>query len=204
MSDVELSSFSCAYSTAENMLHRANVQSGEHVLVTGASGGVGSAAVQLAKCRGAHVTAVVGATKLDAVTRLGADRVVRRGVDLVATLGSDCIDVAIDLVAGSDWPQLIDVLRRGGRYAAAGAIAGPIVEFDVRSLYLKDLTFFGCTFQDDIVFENLIKHIESDNIKPVIAKTFTLREIVKAQQAFLTKELFGKIVLIPPRRGLVP
>ena len=45
--------------------------------------------------------------------------------------------------------------RRGGRYATAGAIAGPLVELDVRTLYLKDLTLFGCTFQEEEVFENL-------------------------------------------------
>ena len=198
LTSVELASFACAYSTAENMLHRAAVKSGEHVLVTGASGGVGSAAVQLAKLRGAQVSAIAGRSKADAVRALGADLVIDRGADPVAHLGSESVDVVIDLVAGAAWPALLELLKRGGRYAVAGAIAGPIVELDVRSLYLKDLTFFGCTFQDDIVFENLVGYIERGAVKPIVAKTYPLKEIVEAQQDFLAKDLFGKLVLIPP------
>ena len=69
--------------------------------------------------------------------------------------------------------KLLDTLLRGGRYATAGAIAGPLVELDVRTLYLKDLTFFGCTFQDDAVFENLVAYIERGEIRPLVAKTFS-------------------------------
>jgi NADPH:quinone reductase-like Zn-dependent oxidoreductase len=111
-SDAELASIPCAYSTAENMLHRARVGA-EHVLVTGASGGVGSAAVQLAKRRGAHVTAIASTEKMEALRSLGADEVVDRNTDLVAAIGGDSIDVVVDLVAGEGWPALLDVLKRG-------------------------------------------------------------------------------------------
>ncbi|WP_323776548.1 alcohol dehydrogenase family protein, partial [Leisingera sp.] len=137
-SDAELASIPCAYSTAENMLHRVGLGA-ETVLISGASGGVGSAAVQLAKRRGATVIALSSAAKADEVLALGADRVVDRNTDLRAELGEGSIDVVIDLVAGEQWPAFMDVLRRGGRYATAGAIAGPISEIDVRTLYLKDL-----------------------------------------------------------------
>ena len=196
-SDAELASIPCAYSTAENLLHRASVGA-ERVLVTGASGGVGSAAVQLAKRRGAHVVAVAGATKADTVRAVGADEVVDRRSDPVAAIGRDSVDVVVDLVAGSSWPRLLDVLRRGGRYATAGAIAGPLVELDVRTLYLKDLTLFGCTFQEDEVFENLVSYIERGEIRPVVAKTFPLSEIRRAQTEFLAKTFTGKLVLVPP------
>ena len=196
-SDAELASIPCAYSTAENLLHRASVGA-ERVLVTGASGGVGSAAIQLAKRRGAQVFAVASAAKADTIRAIGADEVVDRTADLVAAVGPDSIDVAIDLVAGASWPRLLDVLRRGGRYAAAGAIAGPLVELDVRTLYLKDLTLFGCTFQEDEVFENLISYIERDEIRPLVAKTFPLSEIRRAQEEFLAKAFIGKLVLVPP------
>jgi NADPH:quinone reductase-like Zn-dependent oxidoreductase len=86
-------------------------------------------------------------------------------------------------------------LRRGGRYAVSGAIAGPIVELDVRTLYLKDLAFFGCTFQDDIVFENLVSYIERGEIKPNIGKTYPLADIVQAQKDFISKAIGGKLVL---------
>ena len=195
--DAELASVPCAWSTAENALHRASVGA-ERVLITGASGGVGSAAVQLAKRRGAHVIAVASASKADAVRAIGADEVVGRNADLAKAIGHDAVDVVVDLVAGDAWPSLLDVLERGGRYATAGAIAGPIVELDLRTLYLKDLSLLGCTFQDDVVFENLVSYIERGRIRPMVAKTFPLRDIGRAQEEFLAKKFIGKLVLIPP------
>ena len=196
-SDAELASIPCAYSTAENMLQRAAIGA-ERVLITGASGGVGSAAVQLARRRGAEVIAVASQAKAEEVQALGAHRVIDRGADLAAALGRDSIDAVVDLVAGETWPGLLEVLRRGGRYATAGAIAGPLVELDVRTLYLKDLTLIGCTFQEDIVFENLVGYIERGEIRPVVARTYPLKEIARAQQDFLDKNFTGKLVLVPP------
>ncbi len=195
-SNAELASIPCAYSTAENMLHRASVGA-ERVLVTGASGGVGSAAVQLVKRRGGYVIAVASASKASDLAAIGADEVIDRNVDPVSAIGRDSVDVVVDLVAGKAWPPLLDVLRRGGRYVTAGAIAGPLVELDVRTLYLKDLTLIGCTFQDDVVFENLVGYIEADEIKPLVAQTFPLKDIALAQEKFLAKEFTGKLVLFP-------
>jgi NADPH:quinone reductase-like Zn-dependent oxidoreductase len=196
--DIELATLPCAYSTAEGMLHRANVSAGETVLITGASGGVGSASVQLAKRRGARVIAVSGESKAGHVRALGADLVVPRNKSLPETMGRDCVDVVIDVTAGPAFPELLDSLKRGGRYAVAGAIAGPIVELDVRTLYLKDLTFFGCTFQDDIVFENLLSYVERGEINPNVGKVYELKDIVQAQQDFLSKRIAGKLVLTIP------
>lgn len=196
-SDVELAAVPCAYSTAENMLHRTAVAA-ERVLVTGASGGVGLAAVQLAKRRGATVIAVCSADKSTEVTAHGADQIIERGKDLVDTLGAASVDVVIDLVAGPQWPQLLEVLRTGGRYAVAGAVGGPIAEIDVRTVYLKDLTLHGCTFQTDEVFENLIGYIERDEFRPVVSATYPLSDIVRAQEEFLARKHIGKLVLIPP------
>lgn len=196
--DIELASIPCAYSTAEGMVHRAQVRDGERIVITGASGGVGSAAIQLAKRRGAHVTAVGGRDKLEILRGLGADEVVARDDNLVSKMGKESVDVAIDVAAGPGFPALLDVLKKGGRYVVAGAIAGPIVELDVRSLYLKDLSFFGCTFQEDVVFENVISYIERGEIRPLVAKTFPLDQIAEAQKAFLSKSIVGKIVLEIP------
>lgn len=195
LSDVELASFPCAYSTAENMLHRARVGQGERVFVTGASGGVGSAAVQLARRRGARVIASCSAAKAGLVRELGADDVIDRDANPVDALGKDSVDVVVDLVAGDGWPHLLDILRPGGRYATAGAIAGPIVEFDVRTLYLKDLTFYGCTSQDQEVFGNLVAYIERGELRPLVSKAYPLADIVAAQQDFLAKKYVGKLVL---------
>ena len=68
----------------------------------------------------------------------------------------------------------------------------------MRTLYLKDLSLFGCTFQDDVVFENLVRYIEAGEIRPVVAKTYPLKDIAIAQEDFLAKKFTGKLVLIPP------
>jgi NADPH:quinone reductase-like Zn-dependent oxidoreductase len=197
-SDVELGSIPCAYGTAENMLHRARVTQGEHVLVAGASGGVGSAAVQLAKQRGARVTAIAGKLKMQQVRLIGADQVIDRQDDLVACLGKETIDVVIDNVAGPAFGDLLKVLKRGGRYASSGAIGGPLVTLDMRTFYLKDLTLIGCTAWEEPVFPNLIGYIERGELHPLVAKTFPLEQIAQAQREFLEKAHVGKFVLIPP------
>lgn len=195
LTDTELASFPCSYSTAENMLTRANVGAGDSVLVTGASGGVGSAAVQLARARGAKVIAITSASKAKALLELGAVKALDRNDDIISALGSNSVDVVIDLVAGPKWPSLLEVLRSGGRYAAAGAIAGPLVELDVRTLYLKDLSFFGCTVLDPQVFGNLVTRIERNEIIPLVAENFPLQDIATAQKIFQEKDHIGKIVL---------
>ncbi|MDC7223258.1 MAG: alcohol dehydrogenase family protein [Spirochaetales bacterium] len=197
-SDEELGTIPCAYGTAENMIHRARVQSGDRVLIMGASGGVGSAAVQLAKRRGAHVTAVAGRSKMDRVKAIGADRVIPRDEDVLALLGEKSINVVVDNVAGGHFGKMFKILDRGGRYVSSGAIAGPMVEVDLRDIYLKDLTLIGCTAWDEPVFPNLISYIEGKEIKPLLAKTFPLEEIVQAQKEFTEKKHVGKFVLIPP------
>ncbi len=196
LSDAELASFPCAYSTAENILTRIGLSAGERVLVTGASGGVGSAAVQLAKRRGAQVVAIAGTEKAEAVRALGADQVIARGADLSALFGPEHFDGAVDIVGGPQFGSILDVLKRGGRYGVSGAISGPVVELDLRTLYLKDLRLIGCTVLEPEVFPNLIDIIERGEIRPLIAATYPLAEIVAAQEAFLTKRHVGKIVLL--------
>ena len=195
--DAELGSIPCSYGSAENMVHRSRVTSGEHVLVAGASGGVGSAVVQLAKVRGATVTAIVGKSKMDEVLRVGADFVVDRDSDIVSELGEERFDVVIDNVGGPHFAGELNTLKRGGRYASSGAIGGPLVNLDLRTMYLKDLTLIGCTAWDEPVFPQLVSYIESNRIKPLVAKTFPLADIAHAQQEFLEKKHVGKFVLIP-------
>ena len=194
--DVELASFPCSYSTAENMLTRSGVKAGERVLVTGASGGVGSAAVQLAKARGAIVVAQTAPPKARDLLGIGADEIVYRGEDPVEAIGPDNVDVVIDLVAGAQWPRLLEVLRRGGRYAVSGAIGGPLVQLDVRTLYLKDLSLFGCTALEPGVFANLVKRIENGDVVPLVAASYPLDRIREAQAFFQEKKHVGKIVLV--------
>ena len=197
LTDIELASFPCAYSTAENLVDRAGVTDTDTVLITGASGGVGSAAVQLAKRRGAEVIAVCGKEKADRIKEIGADRVVDRNTPLTEAVASMTVEVVIDLVGGPQWPDLTEVLKRGGRYAVAGAIAGPMVTLDLRTLYLKDITFFGCTWQPRRIFENLVGYIERGELTPLVSSTYPLKDIQQAQTDFLSKRYPGKLVLYP-------
>lgn len=196
--DAELGTIPCSYGTSENMVNRAGVKEGTRVLVAGASGGVGSAVVQLAKRRGAYVIAIAeGEFKIERVKSYGADEVIAYGNDTLKELGEKSVDVVIDNVAGPNFPQMMKVLKRGGKFVSSGAIAGPIVELDMRDFYLKDLTLIGCTCWDEPVFPNLVSAIENGDIKPALAKSFPLENIVEAQKEFGLKKHVGKFVLIP-------
>ena len=184
------------------MLKRARVAAGEAVLVTGASGGVGSALVQLARARGAWVGAVVGKGKEDKVREIGADAVVSRGVpDLIGAVsdasGGRPIDVVADVVGGDSFPDLLNLLRIEGRYVVAGAIAGPSVRLDLRTLYLKHLQLIGSTLGTREDFADLVRHVTEGKVKPLLAGVYPLSEIGRAQDDFQAKGYFGKLVLIP-------
>jgi NADPH:quinone reductase-like Zn-dependent oxidoreductase len=209
-SDAELGSIPCSYGAAENMIHRAQVKAGDVMLVTGTSGGVGSAAVQLAKRRGATVIAEdvyhFSSIKADSdrlekelslLRSIGADQVIREG-NILDNIEEESVDVVIDNVSGPTFDELTRAMKRGGRYASSGAIAGPLVTLDKRTFYLKDLTLIGCTAWDEPVFPNLVAYIERGELKPVVAKTFPLEKIREAQAEFLEKKHVGKFVLIPP------
>ena len=163
----------------------------ERVLITGASGGVGSAAIQLAKRRGAYVTAMTSTDKAKDIRSLGADETIGREDPLPDV----AFEAIVDLVGGPGWPEMVSALQRGGRYITAGAIAGPIVELDLRTLYLRDLTLFGSTFQPDNILIDVIGYVERGEIRPVIAQEFKLKDLRTAQEAFLKKRHIGKIVI---------
>lgn len=195
---VQLASFPTSAGTALDMLRRAGVTAGECVLITGASGGVGGYAVQIAKALGATAIGVCDPTKADGVRAFGAAHVIDRDADLVpalAALGIDRVDVVADVVGGPRWPSYLAALRRGGRYVISGAIGGPIVELDLRTLYLEDLTMIGATITEPSVFAELVELIEAGGIQPAVAATFPLAQVKDAQTMFMEKGFVGKIVL---------
>ena len=200
LSDAELATFSCSYTTAEGMLSRANVTEQDTVLVTGASGGVGSALIQLAKRRGATVVGMASEEKHDALKSLGADALLSRNcpnlVDaLECAIGRSTVSVVADIVGGEMFPALVDIIARGGYYTCSGAIAGPNVNLDLRTFYLRDLTFTGSTFIPPTVFKDVIGYIEREEIKPMVAATYPLESIHKAQEAFVQKAFVGNLVI---------
>ena len=195
--NAELAAVPCAYGTSETMLNKAKVATGDHVLIPGASGGVGTAAVQLCKIRGARVTAITSAGKEDRVAALGADRVLTRGdVDWVSL--KETVDVVVDNVGGEDFDDILESLKRGGRLVTSGAVGGPLVRLDMRTLYLKNLSLFGTTAWDEACFPSLIEYIKRDEFRPVVEKTYPLAQIATAQRDLATRKHLGKIVLLPP------
>ena len=194
LTDVEIAALPCAHGTAYNLLSRAGVGAGDRVLITGASGGVGLAAVELAKLKGAHVAGVASTGKQDAVSAAGADSVMDRN----AKPESGAFTVVIDVVGGARWPDFIGALAPGGRYATSGAIAGPMVTADLRTIYLNDLTIYGCSYTPHAVFAELVGLINAGRVRPLVSKTYPLADINAAQADFAAKKYPGKLVLIPP------
>ncbi|MEL6576715.1 MAG: alcohol dehydrogenase family protein [Pseudomonadota bacterium] len=200
LTDAELATFATAYITAENMLDRGDVREGDTVLIPGASGGVGSALIQLARRRGARPIAMAGEGKWDALRPLGAEAILPRSPENLAdaleeATGRREVSVVCDVVGGAIWSQLLGVVERGGRYACSGAIAGPIVAFDLRTFYLRDLQMRGATIVPDGTFARLVGYIARGEIKPVLAATYPLFALRDAQRAFIDKGYVGKIVV---------
>jgi alcohol dehydrogenase len=193
LSDVEIGAMPCAHGTAHNLLTRAAVAVGERVLVTGASGGVGLAAVQLALLRGAEVTAQCSLEKSAPLRALGAAILPRESIPPVQSF-----DAVIDIVGGEGFQDRLDALRPGGRYATSGAVGGPMVKGDLRRVYLNDLTIHGCTHQPREVFQGLVTIINTARIRPVVSKTYPLRDIAAAQADLAAGRYPGKLVLVPP------
>lgn len=192
LSDIEIGAMPCAYGTAYNLISRSNIAVGERVLVTGASGGVGLAAVQLALLRGADVTGQCSMGKSHVVRTAGG-----AVLDRDAVPAARSFDVVIDVVGGAGWQDRLESLRPGGRYATSGAVAGPMVTGDLRTVYLNDLTIFGCTNQPREVFAGLVTIINAARIRPVISRTYPLRDIARAQADLVVGTYPGKLVLIP-------
>jgi NADPH:quinone reductase-like Zn-dependent oxidoreductase len=202
LSDAELATFPCAYITAEHMLDAAGVKAGETVLVTGASGGVGSALVQLVHLRGARAVAITSRAKLDRVRSLAPLAAVARDAgDLIdavrAVIGRDGVEVAADVVGGPQFSAVLALLARGGRYVTSGAIGGPVVTFDIRTLYLKRLRMIGVGLGTRRHFAAVLDHIGAGGLKPLLAATYPLAELKRAQTDFLGKQFFGNLVVLP-------
>jgi alcohol dehydrogenase len=204
LSDAELATFCCAYLTGEHMLDRAGVRPGERVLITGASGGVGSGLVQLCRARGAIPYAIVGRGKEQIVKEIGAEAVITREAGQLAeqvhaVTGGQPIDVVADLVAGPLFGELINILRPEGRYTTAGAIGGPVVTLDLRTVYLKHLQLHGSSQGTRSAFRRLHRYIEEGRVKPLLWQTFPLSRIREAQTAFMRKQFVGKLVMQPDK-----
>ena len=201
LSNEQLAALPIAYGTALGMLERGGVAESHTVAVTGASGGVGLAAVQLASARGARVVAVCSGNKADAVREAGANVVVDRGHGrVVADLEQAAprgYDVVIDVIAGPTLETGLGLLRPGGRWVVAGALDGWEVRLDVRRLYLANTVLVGSTMHTPRIFDLLVDLARSGSVRPVVAATFGLADVAEAQRQLALRVHVGKIVVLP-------
>ncbi|WP_402463607.1 zinc-binding dehydrogenase [Isoptericola aurantiacus] len=200
LTDDQLASLPTAYGTALGMIERGRLRQGETVLVSGASGGVGLALVQLARARGARVVAISSGSKIDAVREAGAHEVVDRAQDVVAQVRAaapEGIDVGLDVVAGDLVSDGLPLLREGGRWVIAGALGGYAVDLDVRRLYLHNAQVIGSAMHTPRHFELLMDLAREAAVRPVVAAAFPLDQAARAQEELARRRHVGKIVLHP-------
>ncbi|WP_409062038.1 zinc-binding dehydrogenase [Streptomyces sp. SYP-A7185] len=200
LTDEQLATLPTAYGTALGMIERGRLGTGETALVSGASGGVGIALVQIARARGARVIAISSGAKIDAVRAAGAHEVIDRAGDVTGQLRAaapEGIDVALDVVAGELVGQGLPLLREGGRWVIAGALGGYDVAFDVRRLYLHNAQVIGSAMHTPAHFDLLMDLARQGAIRPVIAATFPLDQAAQAQEELSRRDHVGKIVMRP-------
>ncbi|MFC9756189.1 zinc-binding dehydrogenase [Streptomyces sp. NPDC056921] len=200
LTDDQLATLPTAYGTAVGMIERGRLREGETVLVSGASGGVGLALVQIARARGARVIALSSGSKIEAVREAGAHEVVDRAGDIaeqIRAAAPDGIDVALDVVAGDLVGEGLPLLREGGRWVVAGALGGYDVTFDVRRLYLHNAQVIGSAMHTPTHFDLLMDLARKAEIQPVVAATFPLDQAAQAQEELARRRHVGKIVMHP-------
>lgn len=200
LTDDQLACLPTAYGTALGMIERGRLRRDETVLVSGASGGVGLALVQIARARGARVIAISSGSKVDAVREAGAHDVVDRGravVDQVREAAPEGVDVGLDVVAGDLVGDGLPLLREGGRWVIAGALGGYGVSFDVRRLYLHNAQVIGSAMHTPTHFGLLMDLARRGEIQPVIAAAFPLDQAARAQEELARRRHVGKLVLHP-------
>lgn len=204
LTDAELATFPCAYLTAEHMLAVTGTGKRDTVLVTGASGGVGSALVQLAKARGARVAALTSRAMAGHVRGLQPDAVLlREEPDLRTRLAEatgepePAVNVVADVVGGERVAELLGLLDINGRYVTSGAIGGPQVHVDLRTVYIKHLTLYGRNMGTPEDFQRLLGYLRAGTVCPLLAESWPLSRIREAQARFMSREFFGKLVVIP-------
>ncbi len=182
---------------------RGRLQAGDTLLVTGASGGVATAAIQIAASLGARVMAVTsGAENAARVRGLGAECVIDRLSENVvegvkeATAGAG-VDVVLDSVGEAMWPDLLRCLGRSGRLVTYGATTGARVGLDVRHVFWKQLQVIGSTMASRDEFEAVLEHVSEGRFQPIVDAVWPLGQIRQAHERLEAGAVFGKLVLTP-------
>ncbi|MCU1284744.1 MAG: Alcohol dehydrogenase, zinc-binding protein [Acidobacteriales bacterium] len=200
----EAASVPLVFVTAWHMLVAVcNVKAGDVVLVLGGGSGVGSAAIQIAKMHGARVIATAGdEAKMDKSRELGADYTINHYKEKISDevkkiTAKAGVDIVFEHVGQATWDESVRSLKPGGKLVTCGATTGFEAHFDIRVLFAKQLSFLGSYMGTLGDLHSVLKHIFSGKLKPVVDKTFPLREARAAHERLEKSEQFGKIVLNP-------
>ena len=190
--------------TAWHMLTgRANVKPGQTVLVLGANSGVGIAGIQIAKLFGCRVIATAGdEQKAAKAKQLGADHVIdhykQKISDEVRKITDmEGADIVLEHVGPATWEQSLRSLKPAGTLVTCGATTGPQVGIDLRFVYLRQLSILGSYMGTLGELHEVLKHVFSGKLKPVVDRTFPLKEARAAHEYMEKSQMFGKIVLNP-------
>src|SRR6266852_3767750 len=200
----QAASLPIAYGTAYRMMiTRGHLQPGELVLILGASGGVGTGCVQIAKNLKARVIACASsASKLRRLQELGADHVIdytkedfsKRAWEISGKLG---VDVLVNYTGGDTWVPSLRTLARHGRLLTCGATAGFDPKTDIRYIWRREVNIIGANGWTRQDLEALLVEVERGTIKPIIDKVFPLAESREAMRVLEDREVFGKIIVVP-------
>ncbi|MBI4115361.1 MAG: zinc-binding dehydrogenase [Candidatus Omnitrophica bacterium] len=200
----EWASFPLVFLTAWHMLvTRANLKKGESILIHAAGSGIGSAAIQIAKYLGARVIATVGSDeKIKRAKSLGADEVINYetkdfSFEVKRYTRNRGVDVVFEHIGPKTFQKSIASLVRKGRLVTCGVTSGPMVNIDLRYLYVRQLTLLGSYVGGMKEFKKVLSLVQRRKLKPVLDKVFPLREAQEAQKRMLERHNFGKIVLVP-------
>ena len=192
------------FGTSQRMLVTiGKLQAGERVLVLGASGGVGTASVQIAKMIGAEVIAAAGsADKLARLKQIGADHVIDYGTEDFSKRawelsGKRGVDVVVNFTGGDTFTPSLRTLARRGRLLVCGATAGHAPPIDLRYLFRRELQVLGSTGYTQADIEQSVRLVEQGRLAPVISHRFPLAEAARAETLLETRAFLGKIILIP-------
>jgi NADPH:quinone reductase-like Zn-dependent oxidoreductase len=200
----EAASVPLVFLTACHMLTgRASIRPGNTVLVLGANSGVGNAAIQIGKLFNATVIATAGnEKKMERARELGADHVINHykqkiGDEVKKITGREGVDIVVEHVGASTWDESVKSLKPGGTVVTCGATTGPDVKIDLRFLYSKQFNLLGSYMGTMGELNEVLKHVFSGKLKPVVDRTFSLKEVRAAHEYMEKSEMFGKIVLNP-------
>jgi len=190
--------------TAWNMLvTRSRIRQGQTVLVLGAGSGVGIAAIQIAKLFHAQVITTAGdEKKLEKAAALGADYGIdhyqqKISQEVRRITNKEGVDIVVEHVGAATWEESMKSLKPGGTIVTCGATTGHAVGFDLRFLFARQLSFLGSYMGGMAELHDALKFVFDGTFKPVVDRTFPLKDTRSAHEYMQSSQMFGKIVLVP-------